>query len=437
MMFLTSTFFLVEIIVGYLTNSMALVADSFHMLSDVASLLVGFLAYRYSMVGKRTHKYTFGYARAEVLGALVNTVFLVALCFSITVESFKRILITESVANPQLVLIVGVIGLVVNVIGLFLFHQHGHGHSHGGGGHGHSHGGHGAEEDVLEIQTTNGSTETPLLSCKVELMKSKIDVNSPLVIDSDEPGTYKTEISEKGEETLVFQRPSVNEKKPSLNEKKPMKQADQLNIRGVYLHVMGDALGSIIVMISALIIMFQSGKWTTYVDPIMSVLMVLIILKTSIPLLKESAMILMQTVPTHLKIKEIQEKLVDQITGVLSVHEFHIWQLSGNKIIASAHVRCQNIHDYMAIANDLKEFFHNEGIHSTTIQPEFEEHPESPDGCILECGPSKNCAQQTCCGPTPVPPSGEDKTTMKPASEGSSEEPDETQKDSVVEKETV
>lgn len=112
-----------------------------------------------------------------------------------------------------------------------------------------------------------------------------------------------------------------------------MKQADQLNIRGVYLHVMGDALGSIIVMISALIIMFQSGKWTTYVDPIMSVLMVLIILKTSIPLLKESAMILMQTVPTHLKIKEIQEKLVDQITGVLSVHEFHIWQLSGNKII--------------------------------------------------------------------------------------------------------
>ena len=68
-------------------------------------------------------------------------------------------------------------------------------------------------------------------------------------------------------------------------------------------------------------------------------------------------------------------------------------------LAASAHVRCQNIHDYMAIANDLKEFFHNEGIHSTTIQPEFEENSESTDGCILECGPEKNCAQQTCCGP--------------------------------------
>lgn len=52
----------------------------------------------------------------------------------------------------------------------------------------------------------------------------------------------------------------------------------------------------------------------------------------------------------------------------------------------------------MAIANDLKEFFHNEGIHSTTIQPEFEENSDTFDGCILECGPDKNCAQQTCCG---------------------------------------
>ena len=75
---------------------------------------------------------------------------------------------------------------------------------------------------------------------------------------------------------------------------------------------------------------------------------------------------------------------------------------------ASAHVRCQNIHDYMAIANDLKEFFHNEGIHSTTIQPEFEEHPESPDGCMLECGPEKNCSEQTCCGL-------DDKAKNKPA----------------------
>ena len=61
----------------------------------------------------------------------------------------------------------------------------------------------------------------------------------------------------------------------------------------------------------------------------------MIILKTSIPLLKESSMILMQTVPTHLKIQEMQDRLIDQIPGVVSVHEFHVWQLAGSKIIGN------------------------------------------------------------------------------------------------------
>ena len=65
--------------------------------------------------------------------------------------------------------------------------------------------------------------------------------------------------------------------------------------------------------------------------------------------------------------------LRSQVQGVLAVHEFHIWQLAGNRIIASAHIRCQNLIDYMRIAEDVKSFFHNEGIHSTTIQPEFTE----------------------------------------------------------------
>ena len=142
MIVLTLTFFLVEIIVGYATNSMALVADSFHMLSDVVSLFVGYIALRYSKAGKTNGRYTFGWARAEVLGALVNAVFLVALCFSIFVEALKRIIIPEAIEQPKLVLVTGAIGLFVNLIGLFLFHQTGHGHSHGiGGSHGHSHGG--------------------------------------------------------------------------------------------------------------------------------------------------------------------------------------------------------------------------------------------------------------------------------------------------------
>lgn len=158
MLFMTSSFFLVEIIVGYATNSMALVADSFHMLSDVLSLLIGFFALRYSKRSQRTERNTFGWQRAEVLGALVNAVFLIALCFSILVESLKRLVETEEIHNPILVLIVGVVGLLINVVGLILFHKHGHGHSHGGGGHGHSHGAQNGTDLKDLLVSNNGKT---------------------------------------------------------------------------------------------------------------------------------------------------------------------------------------------------------------------------------------------------------------------------------------
>lgn len=62
-----------------------------------------------------------------------------------------------------------------------------------------------------------------------------------------------------------------------------------------------------------------------------------------------------------------------QVKGVLGLHEFHIWQLTGHRVIVSAHIRCLNSKEYMKVAEDLKVFFHKEGIHSTTIQPEFVE----------------------------------------------------------------
>ena len=87
MLLLTLAFFLVELVVGERSRSNALVADAFHMLSDVLALLVALLSVRLS--GRPWRSSTFGYARAEVLGALVNAVFLVALCFTIVIDSAK------------------------------------------------------------------------------------------------------------------------------------------------------------------------------------------------------------------------------------------------------------------------------------------------------------------------------------------------------------
>lgn len=85
----------------------------------------------------RSNKYSYGWQRAEILGALINGVFLLALCFSIFLEAIQRMFEGPEVSNPQVVVIVGSLGLLSNIIGLFLFHEHGHGH--GGHSHGHSH----------------------------------------------------------------------------------------------------------------------------------------------------------------------------------------------------------------------------------------------------------------------------------------------------------
>ena len=77
--------------------------------------------------------------------------------------------------------------------------------------------------------------------------------------------------------------------------------------------------------------------------------MVCLMLRSVWPLLIESAMILLQTVPSHIDIEELRSKLLKQVKGVLAVHEFHIWQLAGDRIIASAHIKCLNLSEYMKV----------------------------------------------------------------------------------------
>jgi zinc transporter 1 len=129
-------FFFVELIVGYAVGSLALVADSFHMLNDVMSLIVALYAIKLTAQSATDSRYSYGWHRAEILAALINGVFLLALCFSIFLEAIERFFNTAEISNPKLVVVVGSLGLASNIVGLFLFHEHSHSH-----GQGHSHGG--------------------------------------------------------------------------------------------------------------------------------------------------------------------------------------------------------------------------------------------------------------------------------------------------------
>lgn len=461
MLLLTTIFFMVEIIVGYITNSMALIADSFHMFSDAIALVIAFISVR--MSPKKWSKNTFGWARAEILGALVNAVFLCALCISILIESVKRFVKPDLIHDPHLLLIVGSLGLFINLIGLFLFKDHGHLHSHGHHHHHHHHHHHPhavLENELLVCQGDSSALNEDsadkikygLLSkhhdhsgsqdylCKTAHRSHTpspdnhdmnrggnhlIKANSTKSDMDDSNQSTKLEITEpvgkhESDSQLAFRQAAASKHRDhhshvdvrsdgdGQQRTKNHQTSSQMNMRGVFLHVMADALGSVIVMISALVVIYTdtANPVRYYIDPTLSVFMVCLILRSTWPLLTESAMILLQTVPTHIEVDSLRRRLTQEIPGVLAVHEFHVWQLAGDRIIASAHIRCHNLQDYMRIAGSVKEFFHNEGIHSTTIQPEFVDidnqiHDNgNHDNCVLDCPPTQrpHCAPQTCCG---------------------------------------
>ena len=127
--------------------------------------------------------------------------------------------------------------------------------------------------------------------------------------------------------------------------------SSQMNMRGVFLHVLADALGSVVVIISAVIMWKTEWEYKLYVDPALSLVLVVLMMKSVWPLLMESALILLQTVPTHIQVDALKKKLLENIDGVLAVHEFHVWQLTGDRIIASAHIRCLSLSEYMKVTH--------------------------------------------------------------------------------------
>lgn len=201
-----------------------------------------------------------------------------------------------------------------------------------------------------------------------------------------------------------------------------------LNMRGVFLHVMGDALGNIGVISSALVIWLTDYSWRFYVDPGISLFITVIILLSAVPLCKAASRILLQAVPPGMSIDHIIED-IEQLPGIISCHHLHVWQLSDTKLVASLHIQVsfdikgEGSDRYMSLARHVRKCLHAYGIHSSTIQPEF--HPESDagegssvgnggiqpsnqpseasslrgsgsDACLLECG--NECAPgRQCC----------------------------------------
>jgi cobalt-zinc-cadmium efflux system protein len=145
---------------------------------------------------------------------------------------------------------------------------------------------------------------------------------------------------------------------------------ENLNVRGAFLHVVGDALGSVGAVIAGIIMLF-TGWYVA--DPLISVFIGLLILYSSWGLVKESIEILMQSVPKGIDIEEVQ-RAMEQVGGVTKVHDLHIWAVTSGVSTLSAHVVVNGRQDFHQVLNELEVILRERfNIEHTTIQLETED----------------------------------------------------------------
>lgn len=142
---------------------------------------------------------------------------------------------------------------------------------------------------------------------------------------------------------------------------------ENLNVKAAILHVMSDLLGSVAALISGAVIYFI--HWTP-IDPILSIFISILILLSSFSLLRESFLILMEGVPSHLDISEVGQAMA-KINKVLSVHDLHIWTLSSGTIVLTAHIEIDDFRLWNDVLSDLRQLLSDKfAINHVTLQPE-------------------------------------------------------------------
>ncbi|KAJ6262875.1 Zinc/cadmium resistance protein [Drechslerella dactyloides] len=315
------TFFVAEISIGFYTGSLALIADAFHYLNDLIGFVVQLVAFKISERSESPKELCFGWQRANLLGAFFNGVFLLALSVSIFLQSIERFIAIEEIKDPKLVLIVGCIGLTLNLISAFFLHDH--------------------EEEVKQAISSGGesvpTTDIPRTSIQLpklpQLHLSHRHETSPT---EKESGHY------------------------------------DLGMMGVLLHVLGDAINNVGVIVVALAIWKAQGNAKYYADPAVSMFIAIMIFISALPLVKKTGIILLDTVPNGVNPQDVRYDL-EQVPGVISVHELHIRRMNQRKTIASAHVVVSSrvLENFVELAKVLNQCFHAYGIHSATLQPEL------------------------------------------------------------------
>lgn len=263
---LTFVYMLAEAVGGWLTNSLALIADAGHMLTDVAAMSLTLGAIWFAS-RPATAKKTFGYYRLEILAAFVNGIALALLSVWVIYEALTRWTVPPDINGSHLTLIAAG-GLVVNVIAAWLLHS---------------------------------------------------------------------------------------------------EHKNDLNIRGAFLHVIGDLLGSVAAILAGVAIVGFGWRWA---DPVVSILISLIIIVGAWRLILDSVNVLLEGTPAHIDLASV-ERTILETNGVAGVHDLHVWTISSGIDALSAHISHSDSVAHSDLLAAVRTRLHDGfGIDHLTIQME-------------------------------------------------------------------
>ncbi|XP_065361554.1 zinc transporter 7 [Calliphora vicina] len=333
---LNFSFAFVELFYGIWTNSLGLISDSFHMFFDCTGLLAG-LAASVITKWKANERFSYGYVRAEVLAGFVNSLFLIFVAFFILSEGVERLIEPPEVKHERL-FVVSVLGLLVNLVGIYAFNHGGHGHSHGGGGHGHSHGGGGGHGHSHGGDGGHSHSNNHLDS----------NSHQAILLDdghghSHDHGAHSHNDDVGGHNSQIM--------------------------RGVFLHILADTLGSVGVIISA-VLMHLFG-WMI-ADPICSIFISVLIVLSVLSLIKESIYVLMQRQPVSLDrlLPQCYQK-VTGLAGVYAVQEPHFWTLCSEVFVGAIKLEVSRNIDPKYVVSHTRMIFESIGVKQIYIQLDY------------------------------------------------------------------
>ena len=270
-----SGYMLIEALGGFLTNSLALLSDAGHMLSDAISLGIALLAFT---LGEKAANYrkTYGYKRFEILAAVLNGVTLIFIALYIFYEAIQRFQNPADVASTGM-LIIASIGLLVNIF-------------------------------VAWMMMRGGNVE------------------------------------------------------------------ENLNMRGAYLHVLSDMLGSIGAIIAALLIIYFGWVWA---DPLASVIVAALVLRSGYHVTKAGIHVLMEGTPQNVDLDDVIQT-IQNTKGIQSVHDLHVWSITSGLNALSCHAVVDDdqlsIADSERLLRQIEKDLEHQNIHHMTIQLETSAH---------------------------------------------------------------